>query len=78
MDWGSPVGVMASESFIGAFRFLGGNFQSPVFKPLANICSPTAAEKFALQYLEGSVFLLGPQYAHPNWASYQIGKLQAR
>ena len=59
MDWGFPVGVMASVRSPGPFAFWGRmNLEPPALEPDAELSSTTTTEEFALEYIECAVLLI--------------------
>lgn len=62
MDWGFPVGVIASVGSPGLFAFwTWDDFQSVAFEFGSNLFSPSSTEELRAQSLECSVWLIASQ-----------------
>lgn len=73
MDWGFPVGVMASVRSSGPFAFWARvNLQPQALEAHAQLLSPATAEERALESVKCSVGLAGPHERQPDRPCNQV------
>lgn len=78
MDWGFPVGVIASVSSPGLFAFcVREKLEPPPFEVDAKLFAPSFAEELTLEHLKCPIRALRSKDRQTDGPGYEIGELQS-